>query len=122
MAQLAVLVNRALLFVLACTLGGLGGAFGSMAGHAFGQRGLWAGGILGGILASILVARIAVWRSWISRSQFLPTSLGTAIGFLVASAIAVNTLSSPIGPVMSTLLIGAGALLGSGARNSELSK
>jgi len=122
MAQLAVLVNRALLFVLACTLGGLGGAVGSIVGHAFGQRGLWAGGILGGILASILVARIAVWRSWISRSQFLPTSLGTAIGFLVASAIAVNTLSSPIGPIMSTLLIGVGALLGSGGRNSELSK
>jgi hypothetical protein len=106
-------VNRAVLFLVACALGGLGGAVGSMVGHAFGDRGLWAGGILGGILASILVARIALWRRWIAQSQFLLTALGTAIGFVVAAAVAVNTLSSPVGPVMSTLLIGGGALLGS---------
>jgi hypothetical protein len=83
-----------------------------MLGHAFGKGGLWAGGILGGILASMLVARIALWRRWIVPSQFWPTALGTAIGFLVACAVAVNTLSTPVGPIMSTLLIGAGAVLG----------
>jgi hypothetical protein len=83
-----------------------------MVGHAFGKGGLWAGGILGGLLASMLVARIALWRRWIVRSQSWPTALGTAIGFLVACAVAVNTLSTPVGPIMSTLLIGAGAVLG----------
>jgi hypothetical protein len=83
-----------------------------MLGHAFGKGGLWAGGIVGGILASMLVARIALWRRWIVPSQFWPTALGTAIGFLVACAVAVNTLSTPVGPIMSTLLIGAGAVLG----------
>jgi len=106
-------VNRAALFFVACGLGGLGGAVGSMVGHAFGKGGLWAGGILGGLLASMLVARVALWRRWIVGSQTWPTALGTALGFLLACAVAVNTLSTPIGPIMSTLLIGAGALLGS---------
>jgi hypothetical protein len=61
----------------------------------------------------MLVARIALWRHWIARSQLWPTTLGAAVGFGAACAIAVNTLSSPIGPIMSTLLIGAGAVLGS---------
>ena len=106
-------MNRAALFLVACALGGLGGALGSIVGHAFGKGGLWAGGILGGLLSSMLIARIALWRRWIARSQYWPTVLGTVLGFLAACAVAVNTLSSPVGPIMSTLLIGAGALLGS---------
>jgi len=106
-------MNRAALFLLACALGGLGGALGSMVGHSFGKGGLWTGGILGGLLASMLIPRIALWRRWIVRSQYWPTVLGTAVGFLLACAIAVNTLSNPIGPIMSTLLIGVGAVLGS---------
>ena len=105
-------MNRATLFFVACALGGVGGALGSMVGHAFGKGGLWAGGILGGLIASMLIARIAVWRHWIVRSQFWPTVLGAAIGFLAACAVAVNTLSSPIGPILSTLLVGAGAVIG----------
>ena len=106
-------MNRAALFLIACALGGLGGLLGSMVGAAFGKAGMWAGGILGGLLTSMLVAKIALSRRWIVRSQFRSTALGTAIGFLAACAVAVNTLSSPVGPIMSTLLIGAGALLGS---------
>src|SRR6266566_10076093 len=105
-------MNRVALFILACALGGAGGALGSMAGHAFGKEGLWAGGILGGLLTTKLEARIALWRRWIVRAQYWPTVLGTVIGFLAACAVVVNTLSSPVGPIMSTLLIGAGAVLG----------
>lgn len=107
-------MNRAILFLVACALGGLGGLLGSMVGAAFGKGGLWAGGVLGGLIASMLVARIALARRWIVQSRFWPTAVGTAIGFLAACAVAVNTLSSPVGPIMSTLLIGAGALFGSG--------
>jgi hypothetical protein len=110
---MAGLMNRAALFLVACALGGLGGALGSMVGHLFGKGGLWAGGILGGLLASVLIARIALWRRWILRSQYWPTVLGTAVGFLLACVVVVNTLSSPIGPILSTLLIGVGANLGS---------
>jgi hypothetical protein len=111
-------MSRVALFFVACALGGVGGALGSMAGHAFGKGGLWAGGILGGLIASMLIARIAVWRHWIVRSQFWPTTMGAAIGFLAACAVAVNTLSSPIGPILSTLLIGAGAVLATSLRSA----
>ena len=115
-------LNRVALFVLACALGGIGGAVGSIVGHAFGNAGLWVGGVLGGLLASLAVARIALWRRWIVESQFRSTALGTAIGFLLACAIAVNTLSSAIGPILSTLVIGFGAVLGSMlARSSAVS-
>jgi hypothetical protein len=106
-------MNRAALFFVACALGGVGGALGSIVGHAFGNRGLRAGGILGGLVASLLIARIALRRQWIARPQLWSTALGASIGFALACAVAANTLSSPIGPIMSTLLIGAGALLGS---------
>ena len=106
-------MNRVALFFLACAFGGFGGALGSIAGHGFGKAGLWAGGIVGGLVASILVARIALGRRWIVRSQYWSTALGTILGFFAACAVVVNTLSSPVGPAMSTLLIGAGAVLGS---------
>ena len=106
-------MSRAALFFVACALGGVGGALGSMVGHSFGKGGLWAGGILGGLVASMLIARIALWRRWIVPTQYWPTALGTAIGFLLACVFAVNTLSSPVGPILSTFLIGLGAVLGS---------
>jgi len=112
-------VNRIALFFVACALGGLGGLLGSIVGHAFGKTGLWAGGVLGGLLASLLIARIALWRRWIIQSQFRATALGAAVGFLLACVVAVNTLSSPIGPVLSTLLVGTGAVLGSRLRGSR---
>lgn len=106
-------MKRLWLFVVSCITGGLGGALGSMAGHAFGPRGLRAGGVIGGLLAALLSARLGVWRRWIGPRQYWPTAAGAALGFLAAAAVAVHTLSSPVGPVLSTALIGAGALLGS---------
>ena len=104
-------MNRAGLFLVACALGGVGGALGSMVGNAFGKSGLWAGGILGGLLASMLVARIALWRRWIVRSQYWPTTLGTATGFLVACAVAENPFSTPLGPIEKTPPPAAAGLL-----------
>jgi hypothetical protein len=100
------------LFVMACFLGGVGGAAGSMLGHSFGSRGLWTGGILGGLLAAVLVARLAAWRRWIRQPAMRSTAIGAAVGFLAAAAVVTQTLSSPVGPIASTLLIGAGAVLG----------
>lgn len=112
---------RVWLFVVSCVLAGFGGAVGSMLGHAIGPRGLWIGGVVGGLLAALLSARVAVWRNWIAPAQFRGTAAGTALGFLAAALVAVNTLSSPVGPVLSTALAGAGALLGSrvGRRDAD---
>jgi phosphotransferase system glucose/maltose/N-acetylglucosamine-specific IIC component len=109
---------RVRLFVLACFLGGVGGLVGSILGGAFGQRGLFIGGFAGGVLVAPLTAMVARWRRWIVPSQFVGTALGAAIGFVCAATVAVNTLSSPVGPVLSTLLIGAGAVVGSRLRKS----
>jgi hypothetical protein len=103
---------RVWLFVVSCALGGLGGALGSILGHAFGSRGLWIGGVVGGLAAALLTARIAVWRRWVAPNLYWRTAAGAGVGFLAAALVAVNTLSSPVGPVLSTTLIGLGAVLG----------
>ena len=99
-------------FVAACVLGGAGGAVGSIIGAAFGQRGLFLGGFLGGLASALVFARVAIWRKWIGEKQFWPTAVGAAVGFLAAATVAVNTLSTPIGPILSTSLTGIGALVG----------
>lgn len=103
-------------FVAMCVLGGFGGFVGSVIGGMFGQRGLFVGGLIGGIAIAPLAARIAVWRRWISAAQYWSTTAGAAIGFVAAAVVAVNTLSSPVGPVLSTALTGIGALVGARGR------
>lgn len=103
---------RARLFIAMCLLGGLGGFIGSIIGAALGDRALFAGGFLGGILIAPLSAKIALMRRWIEPSQYWGTTIGAALGFTAAALVAVNTLSTPIGPVLSTSLTGVGALIG----------
>jgi hypothetical protein len=107
-----------LLFVSTIVTGAFA-AVGSMVGHFFGSHlGVMLGGIIGGIVGAICSARIAARLGWIAREDFYPTTFGAEIGFLVAAVIAMKTLSSPIGPILSSFLIGVGALVGSwiGAR------
>lgn len=108
------MMRRTFLFVVACLLAGIGGALGSIVGHAAGARGLMIGGVLGGLLGATASAFVARSRGWIGPPRLRRTAAGACIGFLAAAAIATHTLSSPIGPVLSTLLVGVGALLGAG--------
>lgn len=105
---------RIALFLTAMVLGGLGGMLGSILGNAGGKRMLFIGGFVGGVLAAPLTAWIARRAGWIAPDRTLHTAVGAAVGFILAATIAVNTLSSPIGPVLSTAVIGIGALLGAG--------
>jgi hypothetical protein len=100
------------LFVLLVIAGGIGGFAGSVAGAAFGRTGLFAGGFVGGALASAGAAFLASALQWIQRRERTATACGAAIGFVAAATVAVNTLSSPVGPVTSTLLTGMGGLAG----------
>ncbi len=104
-------MRMAKLFVLSCGLAGLLAALGSMAGHAVGQ--LFAGGIVGGLLGSTAAAHSASRRGWIEREQFLPTAIGGGLGFLAAAALAVTNLHTPVIPILSTALVGIGAIAGS---------
>lgn len=105
---------KVLLFITAMVLGGIGGFVGSVLGNAGGKQMLFVGGFLGGVLIAPLTARIAVWRRWAEPERLRWVAIGAAVGFLLAAAIAVNTLSSPVGPVLSTMLVGIGAVLGAG--------
>lgn len=107
---------RLTFFVAMCVLGGVGGFVGSVIGASFGTRGLFVGGFLGGILIAPVSGKLALWRGWISKPQYWPTVAGAAVGFLAAAFVAVNTLSSPVGPILSTTLTGIGALIGSRRR------
>ena len=100
------------LFALLVIAGGAGAFVGSVLGNAFGRTGLFAGGVIGGASASAAAAFVAAWLKWIRIDERVATACGAAVGFLAAALIAVNTLSSPVGPVASTLLTGVGGLVG----------
>ena len=89
---------------------------GSIAGAAVGKKGIWVGGIIGGLVGASISSWIAAKFGWIANSQRARTTIGTIIGFLIAAAIAVNTLSSPTGPIASTVLAGLGAVIGAGRK------
>jgi hypothetical protein len=55
--------------------------------------------------------RIAAWRGWIPRERRNRVMIGVLIGFAIAAIVATQTLSSPVGPVASSLLIGVAAAL-----------
>lgn len=99
------------LFLVTWLLGGAGAVAGSMLGGAFGDHPLFIGALLGGALAIVGAVRLAEWRTWIPRTSRGRVTAGAILGFIVAAAIATRTLSSPIGPVLGSLLIGVGAVL-----------
>ena len=105
-------MNRLWLFITATVLGGFGGLLGSVLGSAISKQALFAGGFIGGVVIAPLTALVARKRGWIEHARFWFVVGGAALGFLVAATIAVNTLSSPVGPVLATTLIGIGALAG----------
>jgi hypothetical protein len=107
-------MRRVLLFITATILCGLGGMFGSMAGHGVADDpGLIFGGVIGVVIAALVTVWLASAARWITPEQRKSTLIWTAVGSVIASLIATHTLSSPVGPILSTLLAGVGALLGS---------
>ena len=105
---------KIMLFLTSTILAGLGGALGSILGNAGGRRMLFVGGVIGGVLMAVIATRIGVWRGWVPAERATRSGLFAAAGFLLAALIAVNTLSSPVGPVLSASLVGIGAILGAG--------
>jgi hypothetical protein len=100
-------------FFVTSFLGGVGAVVGSILGNAFQGKGLYVGAVIGGMIAVASAVWLAARLTWFDRRNFRPALLGGEIGFLVAAPIAVQMLSSPIGPIASTALIGLGALVGS---------
>ena len=112
-------MSRVFLFIAATILSGAAAVGGSIAGSAVGKTGLWVGGIVGGLVGASISSWLSAKLGWIANSQRARTTVGSAIGFLCAAGIAVNTLSSPVGPIASTLLVGLGAVIGAGRRRVD---
>lgn len=101
-----------LLFLLMCFLGGVGGALGSMLGNNMGRGGVFIGGFVGGVALVVAGGYLSERWHWITRSQRFWTIVGAIFGFGLAALVALTTLSSPLGPMLSTLMVGTGAVLG----------
>ena len=105
-------MRRLALTVWLLGAGGAGGVLGSMIGAAFGKTALFAGGVIGGVIATPLAVVVAGVFGWLDRRAVKLAAIGATLGFLLAAAIAVNTLSSPIGPILATTLIPIGGWIG----------
>ncbi|MEK6767701.1 MAG: hypothetical protein AABY85_01790 [Gemmatimonadota bacterium] len=101
-------------FLASWALAGLGAAVGSILGNAFGNLGLFAGAILGGVLAIIGAVMLLTKLRWLPQGARPGAIAGGIVGFLLAAPIAVSNLHTPIMPVLSCGLVGAGVLLGAG--------
>lgn len=100
------------LFFLEVLLGGGGAVAGSMLGNAFGRGGLFIGAVVGGAAMVTAAGYLACRLDCVHRSERFWIIGGGLAGFGAACLVTLATLSSPVGPVVSTLLIGIGAVLG----------
>ena len=105
-------MNLVLLFLLMSVAGGIGGAGGSMLGNALGSGGSIAGGVVFGVLLVVAAGYLATQLAWVRREHRFWTIVGGLMGFASAALVTLATLSSPVGPLVSTLLVGMGATLG----------
>ena len=111
-------MKRLYLFLLTCGLSGTLAVIGSILGNAFGSTGLFAGALVGGV-SGVGVA------GWIGRGRlfgaeaFWAVVVGGVIGFGLAAWIATSNLHTPVIPILSTGLVGAGAVVGSLLRRPQ---
>jgi hypothetical protein len=105
-------LKNILLFILVCGFDGVCIFLGSVLGHGVGQRGLFAGAIIGGIVGVAAAVWVVARLRLLERASYGATFVGGLIGFVVAAVIAVKNLRGPVIPMAAVGLIGLGALLG----------
>lgn len=110
---------KILLFLTTTILAGIGGFAGSVLGNAGGRQMLFVGGVVGGLVATVLATSLGVRQGWVPPERARPTALYACAGFLVAVLIIVNTLHTPLGALLSPALVGLGALVGAGTLTSR---
>ncbi|HYE58425.1 MAG TPA: hypothetical protein VD948_07950 [Rhodothermales bacterium] len=110
-------MKRLWLFLLTCMLGGVLTFLGSVLGNAFGETGLYAGAIIGGVFAVVLAGWIGRGRLF-AADAFGRVVLGGVVGFILAAWIATSNMHTPVIPLLSIGLIGMGAVIGSLVRRA----
>ena len=93
---------------------GFGAVVGSILGRSAGKPGLFAGAVLGGILGIAVAIAVVTKLHWLSLGDRGGAFLGAIVGFGIAVPIAVINLRTPIMPILSCGLVGAGLLFGVG--------
>ncbi|HEX2081080.1 MAG TPA: hypothetical protein VHG08_25485 [Longimicrobium sp.] len=106
------MIRGARLVVLTWALAGVGAVVGSILGNAFGERGLFAGAVAGGALATAGAVRLAARLRLLPRDRTRGAAAGGLLGFAAAAFVAVQNLHTPLIPILVTSLPGLGALLG----------
>lgn len=105
-------------FVLSWLVAGVGAVAGSIFGNLFGRLGMLTGALLGGVLGVLASVLVLVRLGWLPAAEQRGALVGGLVAFAVAAPLAVVSLHTPITPVMSCGLVGAGVLLGAGASRS----
>jgi hypothetical protein len=106
-------------FLAGWALGGLGTVLGSMLGNTAGRTGLYAGAVVGGLMGIGAAVYIAVRLGWLDAVTRVGALAGGVVGFALAVPLAVRHLDTPVTPVLSAGLIGAGLLVGAGYAGSR---
>jgi hypothetical protein len=105
-------MKRVWLVLVMWVLSGVGAVLGSILGSGGGQRWLFVGAVVGGVIGTVSAAYVVSKLRLILPEQMSATALGGLIGFWVAAPIAASNLHTPVVPVLGTALTGLGALLG----------
>ena len=104
--------NNLLLFFAFMALCGISIFLCFVIGGYFGKEGLLLGAMFGGAMGILLTLYLARKMRYILPFQTPTTFAGAAIGFVLASLVAVNSLADPLLPVLSIALIGVGGVFG----------
>ena len=105
-------MNLIKVFLLSVLLAIGGAAAGGAAGMNIAPGGLLIGSFIVGALFVIASAYLSARWKWISPPQKLWMMLGGAFGFILACMVALATIGAPGGLLASSILVGAGAVLG----------
>jgi len=105
-------VNLIKVFLLTILLAIGGTAAGGAAGMNIAPGGLLIGSFLVGAAFVVLSAYLSTRWKWITPSQKFWMMIGGGFGFMLACMVALATIAVPGGLLASSVLVGAGAVLG----------
>ncbi|MCI0398490.1 MAG: hypothetical protein L0332_00135 [Chloroflexi bacterium] len=83
-----------------------------LGGALIGDPGVFVGAVIGGLVGVLLAGWLACRLGWLTPAHYRATVAGGVVGFGLAAVIAGTNLHTPVIPLLSSSLIGLGALAG----------
>ncbi len=103
-------MKQIILFALVSSLTGFAAGLASVLGASVSHVGLFIGAVLGGFTGVAAAIRLSKALRLITAHDIWFGILGGCIGFLVAAPLAATNAHTPVIPILSTGLVGLGAL------------